>query len=77
MAGGEDPESDSAKHDDEGEEITFGPMEGTGSQVGRKSLTGQTCSLRTLIEDDVLQPGSALLEMTLMVRLPLSLSRYP
>ena len=43
--------------------------ESTPSQVGRKSLTGQTCTLKTLIEDEVLTPGPALLEMQLAVSL--------
>lgn len=62
----EDPEdTDDGVAREDADEASFGTMgaEGSGSQVGRKSLTGQTCSLKTLIDDDVLQPGPALLHM--------------
>lgn len=38
------------------------PFEGVG-QVGRKSMSGQTCSLKTLIDDEVIQPGQSVLQM--------------
>lgn len=43
------------------------PIGEVNSQVGRKSTTGQICSLKTLIEDDVLQPGDNVLSMDCMV----------
>ena len=39
---------------------------GGSSQVGRKSMTGQTCSLKTLIDDQVLVPGERILHMEYM-----------
>lgn len=43
------------------------PIGEVNSQVGRKSTTGQICSLKTLIDDDVLQPGENVLLMDCMV----------
>ena len=43
------------------------PIGEVNSQVGRKSTTGQICSLKTLIEDDVLQAGDNVLSMDCMV----------
>ncbi|RWS22085.1 MPN domain-containing protein-like protein, partial [Leptotrombidium deliense] len=42
------------------------PSTSTGNQVGRKSVSGQTCSLKTLIDDDVLEAGENLLSMEYM-----------
>lgn len=66
------PEDVDDCEDGTAEEIDDGTgtgCESTPSQVGRKSLTGQTCTLKTLIEDEVLTPGPALLEMQLAVSL--------
>ena len=67
----EDPDDgdDAAAVAEEADEGAFGAIGAEGSQVGRKSLTGQTCSLKTLVDDDVLQPGPALLQMQLADRL--------
>ena len=39
---------------------------GGSTQVGRKSITGQTCSLKTLIDDKVIIPGDGILHMEYM-----------
>lgn len=39
------------------------PSTSTRNQVGRKSLSGQTCSLKTLIDDQVIDAGNGVLTM--------------
>jgi hypothetical protein len=45
----------------------------TKNQAGRKSFTGQTCTLKTLIDDDVIDPGSNVLSVDYMVILFLNI----
>ena len=37
------------------------------THVGRKSFMGQTCTLKTLVDDEVLRPGESNLHMEYMV----------
>lgn len=68
MAGGSREQDSDDLVAEEADEAMLGPIGGeSGSQVGRKSLTGMTCSLKTLIDDDVLQPGAGVLHMSLLV----------
>lgn len=63
-----DKEDRSEDHDSEdvGESEST-PGTSSISQVGRKSVTGQTCSLKTLIDDGVLDAGDNVLTMEYMV----------
>lgn len=71
-------ERDAREEHDDSEEVTEAEPEATPGtsfadspanigQVGRKSVTGQTCSLKTLIDDDVLAAGENVLAMEYMV----------
>lgn len=46
---------------------------GSPTHVGRKSFMGQTCTLKTLVDDEVLRPGDSNLHMEYMVCLNLML----
>ncbi|XP_074605480.1 MPN domain-containing protein [Brevipalpus obovatus] len=51
-------DSDSGQNQDE-----LMPSTSSRNQVGRKSLSGQVCSLKTLIDDQVMEPGQSILTM--------------
>ena len=50
---------------DDGDTVTEDSLPSTSnkSQVGRKSLSGQICSLKTLIDDQIVDPGNSVLTM--------------
>jgi proteasome lid subunit RPN8/RPN11 len=55
-------EDTSQGDDDSGDDDIIGGS----SNVGRKSMTGQTCTLKTLIDDKVITPGDGMLSMEYM-----------